>query len=209
MCQPTLSIPTLPCSTGTQECSQGGATPLSHLTIFYSHCWEGRGISSNKSNLATLRKKSRFLSLKWFLNYESKLFSTLAHKDRLVWQRRKKHSSDSCPNPWATLWILSVPKNYCVLQTVEITRRCLLAQLQLLQVSLSQQKHPGIFRAVRARSGSLFSSLILEQDTLEDATQKKTKARTPHKWDVISLKKTIKYHIKSLQFSRGVEILQS
>lgn len=31
--------------------------PPFHLTIFYSHCWEGRGISGNKSNPATLRKK--------------------------------------------------------------------------------------------------------------------------------------------------------
>lgn len=55
---PALSIPTLLSSTGTQECSQGGAKiPFLTSRFFYSHFWEGRGISSNKSNLVTLRKK--------------------------------------------------------------------------------------------------------------------------------------------------------
>lgn len=55
--------------------------PPSDLPVFYVfilYCWEGRGISSNKGNQARLRKKKNTkvpISLKWFINYGSKIFT--------------------------------------------------------------------------------------------------------------------------------------
>lgn len=64
-------------STSTQEHSQGGARApvLPHsLLCLYSHCWESRGISSNKLGQGKKKTTKVPISLEWFINYGSKIF---------------------------------------------------------------------------------------------------------------------------------------